>query len=52
MEVIDVEYSPISIDPGRNEEKYEFYLYISDDNEQDACYSYDHMVYLLKYLNQ
>ena len=32
MEVIDVEYSPISIDPGRNEEKYEFYLYISDDN--------------------
>ena len=46
MEGIDVGYFPSSIDPGNNEEKYEFHSYISDDNEQDACDSYAHMFHL------
>ena len=46
MEGIAVEYFPNSIDPGRNK-KYEFHSYISGDNEQDACYSHNHMVRLL-----
>ena len=33
MEGIAVEYFPNSIDNGNNEEKYQFYSYISDDNE-------------------
>ena len=32
MEGIAVEYFPSSFDPDNNEEKYEFYSYISDDN--------------------
>ena len=48
MEVIVVEYFPISIDTGNNEEKYEFHSYISDDNEQDACDSYSYMVHIFR----
>ena len=47
MEGIDVEYVPSSFYTGNNKEKYEFHLYISDDNEQDACYSHFHMFHLL-----
>ena len=31
-------------------EKNEFQSYISDDNEEDACDSHDHMCHLLKIL--
>ena len=48
MEGIAVEYFPTSIDTGKNEEKYEFHSYISDDDEQDACDSHAHMVHLLQ----
>ena len=48
MEGIAIEYFPNSIDPGSNEKKYEFHSYISDNNEQDACDSHDHMFHLLK----
>ena len=47
MEGIAVEYFPTSVDNGNNEEKCELHSYISDDNEQDACDSYAHMVHLL-----
>ena len=47
MESISVEYFPSSIYLGRNE-KNEFYSFISDDNEQYACDSHDHMFHLLK----
>ena len=46
MEGIAVEYFPSSIDTGKNEEKYEYHSYISDDNETYACYSHAHMFYL------
>ena len=48
MAGIAVEYLPHSVDIGNNEERYEVHSYISDDNEQDACYSHAHMVHLLK----
>ena len=47
MEGIAVEYFTTSADNGKNEEKYEFNSYISDDNKQDACDSHAHMVHLL-----
>ena len=49
MEGIAVECFPTSVDIGNNEEKSEFHSYISDDNEQDACDSYAHIVHLLKH---
>ena len=49
MEGIAVDYFPNLIDPGSNE-KTEFYSYISDDNEQDSCYSHSCMFSILKYI--
>ena len=49
MEGIAVEYFPNSIAPGSNR-KSEFNSYISDDNEQDACYLHAHMFRLLNFL--
>ena len=46
MECIAVEYFPSSIDLDSNEEKYEFYSYISDDNEQYSCDSHANMFHL------
>ena len=48
MEDITVKYFPSLFDRVNNEEKYEFYSYRSDKNEQDACDSHDHMFHLLK----
>ena len=48
MEGIALEYFPSSIDTGNNEENSEFCSYISDENEQDACYSHANMFHLLK----
>ena len=47
MEGISVEYFTSSFDPGKNEEKYEFHSYISEDNEQYACDSHAYMFHLL-----
>ena len=52
MEGSAVEYFPIWIDPGNNEEKYEFHSYISDKNEQDACDSHARTFHLTVFLNQ
>ena len=43
MEGISVEYFTNSINPVSNDTKSEFHSYISDDNDQDACDSHDHM---------
>ena len=40
MEGIAVEYFPNSVDLGINGTKPEFHLYISNNNEQDACDSH------------
>ena len=48
MEDITVKYFPSLFDRVNNEEKYEFYSYRSDKNEQDACDSHDHIVSLIK----
>ena len=50
MEGIDVEYFQTSIDTGNNEEKYELYSYISDENKKYACDSYAPMVHPLIFL--
>ena len=50
MEGIDVVYFPYSIDPGSNEGKSELHSYISDDNEQYACSSYDSIFHQLRHL--
>ena len=48
MEGIAVEYSPSLFYPGNNEVNFELYSYISDNNEQDACDSYDHMYHIFE----
>ena len=48
MEVIAVKFFPIPIDPGSNEEKYDFHSYISCDNGLDACDSHAHVFHLFK----
>ena len=48
MEVIAVEYFPSSFDTGNNQEKSEFNLYRSGDNEKYAYASHAHMVHILK----
>ena len=47
MEGIAVEYFPNSIDPGINENKYEFHSCISDYKEQDAYDSHNHVFHIL-----
>ena len=47
MELVVVEYFPNPYGLVRNKTKYKFHSYISGDNEQDACYSHNHMVRLL-----
>ena len=47
MEGITVEYFSNLIDTDRNE-KSEFHLYISDENEEYTCNSHDHIVHILK----
>ena len=48
MEVNAVDYFPNMVDLGSKETKSELYAYISDDNEQYACDSHAHIVYLFK----
>ena len=50
MEGIAVEDFTNLVDPGCNETKPEFHLYISDDNEQNAFDSYDHLFHPLQKL--
>ena len=44
MEGISVEYFQKPVDKGSNETEPEFQSCISDDNEQDACYSHAYMI--------
>ena len=48
MEVIDVDCFTNPFYPGRNETKFEFHSYISDDIEQYACDSHIHMINLFR----
>ena len=48
MEVIFVEYFPNSVDTGINENIFEFHSYISDENEQNSCYSHARMFRIFK----
>ena len=50
MEGIWVEYFPISVYPGSNEEKSEYHSCISDDNKQDSYDSRSRVFRLLKNL--
>ena len=50
MEGMWVEYFPISVYPGSNEEKSEFHSCISDDYKQGVYYSHSCMFHLLKTL--